>query len=56
MAVTYSQLVILRAAFEYEITNVLNVRGNQEAVIEYLKSRIAELKEEEKECLKTQVS
>lgn len=54
----YSQLVILRGAFEYELNNVLRFEDRQEVfrVIQYLEDRIQEIKEEEKECLKIQTS
>lgn len=54
----YSQLVLLRGAFEYELNNVLKFRDRQEVfrVIEYLEDRLEEIKKDEKECLKTQTS
>ena len=54
----YSQLVILRGAFEYELNNVLKFEDRQEVfrIIEYFQDRIEEIKEDEKECLRIQVS
>lgn len=56
--ISYSQLVILRGAFEYELSNVLRFEDRQEVfrVVDYLKMRIEQIKEEEKECLKIQIS
>lgn len=58
MSDAYSQLVILRGAFEYELNNVLKFRDRQEVfrVIQYFEDRLEEIKEDEKECLKIQAS
>ena len=54
----YSQIYMLKTAFEYELNNVLAFEDRQEffRVINYLEDRIIQLKEEEKKCLKTQAS
>lgn len=55
---SYSQLYNLRWGLEYELNNVLNFyNGEDKIVVEsYFKKRIVEIKEEEKECLKVQIS
>lgn len=55
---SYSQLYNLRWGLEYELNNVVNFyNGEDRGVVEsYFKKRIVEIKEEEKECLKVQVS
>lgn len=55
----YSQLVILRGAFEYEINNVLKLQERDEkvvSIIQYLEERLKEIREDEKACLKIQAS
>lgn len=56
--VSYSQLVVLRGAFEYELNNVLRFEDRQEIfrVIDYFEQRIEQIKEDEKQCLKIQTS
>jgi hypothetical protein len=55
---SYSQLTLLRLAFEYELNNVLKFEDRQEffRVIQYLQERIEQIKEDEKKCLKIQGS
>lgn len=55
---SYSQLTILRVAFEYELNNVLKFEDRQEVfrVVKYLQERLEQIKEDEKECLKIQAS
>lgn len=55
---SYSQLTILRVAFEYELNNVLKFEDRQEVfrVVKYLHERLEQIKEDEKECLKIQAS
>lgn len=55
---SYSHLTILRVAFEYELNNVLIFEDRQEVfrVVKYLQERLEQIKEDEKECLKTQAS
>lgn len=55
---SYSQVFLLKTAFEHELSNVLRFEDRQEyfRVINYFEERIAELKEDEKECLKAQIS
>lgn len=55
---SYSQLYALRWGLEYELSNVVNFySGEDKNVVErYFKKRIVEIKEEEKECLKVQIS
>jgi len=54
----YSVLVNLRFAFEYELDNILRFEDRQEVfrVIDYLEKRIEEIKEDEAECLRMQIS
>jgi len=58
MSASYSQLTILRVAFEYELNNVLKFEDRQEVfrVVDYLQKRLNEIKEDEKVCLKIQAS
>ncbi len=58
MSASYSQLTILRVAFEYELNNVLKFEDRQEVfrVVDYLQKRLNEIKEDEKACLKIQAS
>jgi len=53
-----SQVYMMKTAFEYELNNILAFEDRQEffRVINYFEQRVIELKEEEKECLKAQVS
>lgn len=55
---SYSQLYALRWGLEYELSNVVNFySGEDKNIVErYFKKRIVEIKEEEKECLKVQIS
>lgn len=53
---SYSQVVNVKWALELELSHLDFMRKNNEEVINYLKKRIAELKEEEKQCLKIQTS
>lgn len=54
----YSTLTILRCAFEYELNNVLKLQEREEAekIIGYFETRLKEIKEDEKECLRVQAS
>lgn len=53
-----SQISVMKYAFEYELNNVLAFEDRQEffRVINYFEDRVKQLKEEEKVCLKAQVS
>lgn len=55
---SYSQLFVLRTAFEYELNRIKVCEDRQEyfRVINYFEQRICELKEEEAECLRIQTS
>jgi hypothetical protein len=53
---TYSQTVNVRFALELELGHFLVLEQRNRVIIEFLRKRILELKEEEKACLKTQVS
>ncbi len=54
----YSTLVNLRVALEYELNNVLRFEDRQEVfrIVNYFENRIEEIKEDEAECLKMQIS
>jgi len=53
-----SQVYMMKYAFEYELNNVLAFEDRQEffRIIDYFEDRVKQLKEEEKICLKAQVS
>lgn len=53
---TYSQAVNVRFALELELGHFLVLEKRNGVIIEYLRERILELKEEEKACLKIQAS
>ena len=55
---SYSQLYNIRWALETELNRMKTFEDRQEVfrVINYFENRIAELKEEEKRCLKIQAS
>lgn len=54
----YSTLVNLRYALEYELNNVLRFEDRQEVfrIVDYFERRIEQIKEDEAECLKIQIS
>ena len=53
-----SQVYMMKYAFEYELNNILAFEDRQEffRVIDYFEERVRQLKEEEKECLRIQIS
>jgi hypothetical protein len=55
---SYSQAYAVRWALEMELGRIRILEDRQEVfrIIHYFEERIAELKEEEKACLKAQVS
>ena len=55
---SYSQLYVLRSAFEYELNRMKAFEDRQEyfRVINYFEERIREIKQDEAECLKAQTS
>ena len=55
---SYSQLFVLRSAFEYELNRMRMFEDRQEyfKVINYFEERIREIKQDEAECLRIQTS
>jgi hypothetical protein len=53
---SYSHASTIKWALEMELNRLKCVRVNNEEVMVFLKKRIEELKEHEKECLKIQAS
>ena len=52
---SYSQAYNIRWSLEMEL-NTLSLRCEDEKILEFLRRRIKQLKEEEKQCLRAQVS
>jgi hypothetical protein len=53
---SYSQIVNIRFALEMELGHFLVLEERNRVIVDYLRERIIELKQEEKQCLKIQAS